>query len=57
MDYLPVYLPVNLRVKKILIHFKIVALQVRDVRFVFFQNERIFVQLDELDELDKVTHA
>ena len=24
---------------------------------VFFQNEGIFVQLDELDELDKITHA
>ena len=23
----------------------------------FFQNEGIFVQLDELDELDKITHA
>ena len=24
---------------------------------VFFQNEEIFVQLDELDKLDKITHA
>ena len=24
---------------------------------VFFQNEEIFVQLDELDELDRITHA
>ena len=24
---------------------------------VFFQNEDIFVQLDELDLLDKITHA
>ena len=24
---------------------------------VFFQNEGIFVQLDELDELDKIIHA
>ena len=23
----------------------------------FFQNEGIFVELDELDELDKITHA
>ena len=23
----------------------------------FFQNEEIFVQLDELDELDRITHA
>ena len=23
----------------------------------FFQNQDIFVQLDELDELDKITHA
>ena len=23
----------------------------------FFQNKRIFVQLDELDELDKIAHA
>ena len=23
----------------------------------FFQNEEIFVQLDELDELDKIIHA
>ena len=23
----------------------------------FFQNEDIFVQLDELDELDRITHA
>ena len=25
--------------------------------FYFFQNEVIFVQVDELDELDKITHA
>ena len=24
---------------------------------VFFQNEEIFVKLDELDELDRITHA
>ena len=24
---------------------------------VFFQNEEIFVQLDELDELDRIIHA
>ena len=24
---------------------------------VFFQNEEVFVQLDELDELDRITHA
>ena len=24
---------------------------------VFFQNEEIFVQLDELDQLDRITHA
>ena len=24
---------------------------------MFFQNEEIFVQLDELDELDRITHA
>ena len=24
---------------------------------VFFQNKRIFIQLDELDELDKITRA
>ena len=24
---------------------------------VFFQNEETFVQLDELDELDRITHA
>ena len=24
---------------------------------VFFQNEEIFVQLDELDELDRIAHA
>ena len=24
---------------------------------VYFQNERIFVQLDELDELDKIINA
>ena len=24
---------------------------------VFFQNEEIFVQLDELDELDRITHC
>ena len=23
----------------------------------FFQNEDIFIQLDELDELDRITHA
>ena len=23
----------------------------------FFQNEEIFVELDELDELDRITHA
>ena len=27
------------------------------VTFYFFQNEEIFVQLDELDELDRITHA
>ena len=26
-------------------------------RSSFFQNEEIFVQLDELDELDRITHA
>ena len=30
-------------------------LQVRQT--IFFQNEEIFVQLDELDELDRITHA
>ena len=24
---------------------------------IFFQNEEIFVQLDELDELDRISHA
>ena len=24
---------------------------------VFFQNEEIFVELDEIDELDRITHA
>ena len=24
---------------------------------VFFQNEQIFVQLDELDELNRISHA
>ena len=23
----------------------------------FFQNEEIFIQIDELDELDRITHA
>ena len=27
------------------------------MRVYFFQNEEIFVQLDELDELDRITHA
>ena len=27
------------------------------VNLVFFQNEEIFVQLDELDELDRITQA
>ena len=28
-----------------------------DINLVFFQNEGIFFQLDELDELDKINHA
>ena len=28
-----------------------------DILFIFFQNEDIFVQLDELDKLDGITHA
>ena len=28
-----------------------------NIILVFFLNEDIFVQLDELDELDRITHA
>ena len=30
---------------------------VKEIRSIYFQNEEIFIQLDELDELDRVTHA
>ena len=30
---------------------------IKETQPSFFQNERIFIQLDELDELDKITHA
>ena len=29
----------------------------KDEESSFFQNEEIFVQLDELDEVDRMTHA
>ena len=31
--------------------------RINEVNRVFFQNEGIFVHLDELDELDRITHA
>ena len=36
---------------------KITVLILRIVHSIFFQNEDIFVQLDELDKLDRITHA
>ena len=42
-------------VKKSPEDLKQITLRIRTI--YFFQNEGIFVQLDELDELDKITHA